>query len=193
MNWLNESKENAIARMQNYWEDSYFEYMTDLSLDERGRTGEENLYKLLLKAGLDVYWDADKNTTPEDGIYDLWVMLGGAKVRIEVKTAMRGTNNKTWQHEHIYKANVWDKLAFIDIDYDKVYFTVLDHSEMVWDEKHPVLGKKPSLREDSKDAYKVDMSKNSIQRGIDGGLTFCYTLNTDDSELIEFMREKIAG
>lgn len=192
MNFLENSKNDAINNSKYYWHDSYFEYLVPLSLDERGKNGEDIVYRILKECGFDAYWDVDKNTNVEDGIYDVYILLSGKKIRIEVKTAMRGTHTESWQHENIYASNVWDKLVFVDIDHDKLYITVLDHSEIIWNKKHPILGKKPTLRKDNKNAYKIDMSKTSIRKGVDSGLTFCYTIGEDSSELIDFVGRKFA-
>jgi hypothetical protein len=192
MNFLDESKQEMIDDAKYYWKGSYWEFLTLFSLDERGKWGEKFVYKGLLSSQLDAYWDADNNTDMDDGIYDVWAMLGSAKKRIEVKTAMRGTRLVSWQHENIYASeDVWDKLIFVDLDYNKLYVTILDYKDMVWDDKHPIIMKKPTLRKDSIDAYKVDTSGKSLERTLAAGLTFSHTVGTDLEPLSEFMRKKI--
>lgn len=192
MNFLDESKQEMIDDTKYYWKGSYWEFLTLMSLDERGKWGEKFVYKSLLASQLDAYWDADNNTDMDDGIYDVWAMVGSSKKRIEVKTAMRGTTSASWQHENIYASeDVWDKLIFVDLDYNKLYVTILDYKEMVWDKKHPIIGKKPTLRQDNTNAYKVDTSGASLKRQIIGGLTFPHTINSSLKPLSEFIREKI--
>ena len=191
-NFIEESKNESIDDSKYYWKNSYFEFLKPLSLDERGKWGENLSHKIMLNAGLEAYWDGDNNIDKEDGIYDIWTLCSGWKKRIEVKTAMRGTTTVSWQHENIYGSpDIWDKLIFLDLDYNEFYLTIFDYDEMVWDKKNPLIGKKPTLRKDSIDAYKVDMSGTSIKNTLFAGLTFSHTIGDDLTPLCKFMREKI--
>jgi hypothetical protein len=188
---LIESVEKSYDDRKDLWEDSPFRKLTLLTNDERGRWGEKFLTELFDKIQTIQYdWDADTNTNQQDGIYDIVTLKNGKRTRIEVKTATTGQNN-SWQHENIYKKEVWDKLVFIDIDYFSFYITVIGYSEMVFDYKHPVFGRKPTLRSDQGDKYKFDFGKSNLQRGIDNGYTFCYNVvNPDENGLTEFLVSK---
>lgn len=138
-------------RQRNYWKGSIFEEIVQLSNDERGKWGEETLFKFIKAlTPYNVEWDEDKNISNNDGVYDIWIIFfDGKKVRIEVKTSGIG-NGKTisWQHENIYSSEKWDKLAFIDFDYSKIWITVLNYSDMSFHSRHKVFGTKPTLRND---------------------------------------------
>ena len=181
-----------MAECKDYWKGSYFEFLKTFSLDERGKWGERLIYKLSQNSGLESYWDGDNNTDPEDGIYDIWVLFKMLKKRIEVKTAMRGTSQDNWQHENIYgSSDIWDKLVFLDLDYGKLYLTVFDYKDMVWDERNPITGRKPTLRKDSIDAYKIDMGGASLKKTLSSGYTFQHVLGENQTPLTDFLRKKI--
>ena len=185
---LIESVEHVYTNRKDMWEDSPFRKLTLLTNDERGSWGEYTLTKLFDKVGaFDYEWDKDRNTNQKDGIYDIVVLKNDRRIRVEVKTATVGQNS-SWQHENIYKKEVWDKLVFIDVDYFSINITVIDYSEMTFDEKHPVFGRKPTLRSSQEDKYKFDFGKSNIERGIDNGYTFCYNIVKPDEEgLVAFL------
>ena len=189
---IEESKQESISECKDYWKGSYFEFLKTFSLDERGKWGERLIHKMLQNSGLESCWDGDNNTDPEDGIYDIWVLFKMLKKRIEVKTAMRGTSQDNWQHENIYgSSDIWDKLVFLDLDYGKLYLTVFDYKDMVWDERNPITGRKPTLRKDSIDAYKIDMGGASLKKTLSSGYTFQHVLGKNQTPLTDFLRKKI--
>ena len=189
---IEESKQESVSECKDYWKGSYFEFLKTFSLDERGKWGERLIYKMLQNSGLESHWDGDNNTDPEDGIYDIWVLFKMLKKRIEVKTAMRGTSQDSWQHENVYGSlDIWDKLVFLDIDYDKLYLTVFDYEDMVWDKRNPIIGRKPTLRKDSIDAYKIDMGGASLKKTLSSGYTFQHVMGKDQTLLTNFLRNKI--
>lgn len=190
---LIESVENVYTNRKDMWQDSPFRKLTLLTNDERGSWGEYTLTKLFDKVGTFEYeWDKDKNTNQKDGIYDIVVLKNDRRIRVEVKTATVGQNN-SWQHENIYKKEVWDKLVFIDVDYFSINITVIDYSEMTFNEKHPVFGRKPTLRSSQEDKYKFDFGRTNIELGIDNGYTFCYNIVKPDEEgLVTFLTEKFS-
>lgn len=190
---LIESVESSYDNRKDFWEDSPFRKLTLLTNDERGRWGEKFLTELFNKIGTIQYdWDADTNTNQQDGIYDIVTKRNGVRTRIEVKTATKGQND-SWQHENIYKKEVWDKLVFIDVDYFSFCITVINYSDMVFGDKHPVFGRKPTLRSNQGDKYKFDFGNKALQRGIDNGYTFCYNVtNPDEEGLSEFLINKFS-
>ena len=189
---IEESKQESMDECKTYWAGSYFEFLKPFSLDERGKWGERLIYKLLQSSGSKSYWDGDNNTDPVDGIYDIWVLVEMLKKRVEVKTAMRGTLGESWQHEHVYGSpDIWDKLVFLDLDYDRLYLTVFDYEDMVWDRKNPITGRKPTLRKDSKNSYKVDMGGATLIKTLSTGYTFRHVLGEDQTLLADFLRNKI--
>ena len=100
-----------------YWSGSIFESVTNFSTDYKGKFGEELLFNTIKElTDIPVQWDADSNTSNDDGVYDLfWTNEDGKKVRVEVKTSGRTVSNGKpigWQHENVYFSdNKWDKLV----------------------------------------------------------------------------------
>lgn len=159
------------VNLNNIWENSDFEPLTQVSSDTRGRWGEDFLQELIKDVtNFKVKWDGDSNTSNGCGsIYDILVNFE----RTEAKTAMVGYNKKTqrrtntWQHENIYKENVWDKLLLLDIEPDGFYITCIDHDDMCFgDERHPILKKKSTKH---LSAWKFDTSRAVLKRGIENG------------------------
>ena len=173
-----------------YWKGSYFEDIVKLTNDERGKWGEE-LFRDLIKyptIEMPVMWDADKNTDPVDGVYDMFLESNsGEKLRIEVKTSGRTVSKGKpvgWQHENIYfGGNKWDKLVFIDYDADDVmYITIVDYDQVVTNGQIDLslFGKNGHCRKNEDGKAKVDFSMKSLQNGIDVGLTFKYDINNTE-------------
>ena len=167
--------------VDNYWDGSVFEGVANLGADKRGQWGEDTLEKILVSLGYEVSETGNDNIGKEDGsVFDLKVN----GFRVEVKTSVASSN---WQHENIYAENKWDKITFVDVSYDTIHFTILDYSEMVFDAKHPILNRKPTLRQAREDAYKFDFGLATLAKGVAGGITFLYDMSSPDDEgLAEF-------
>lgn len=196
---LAEAQQIIVDR--DYWIGSIFETLaTRGTPDDAGKWGEKTIWKLITTTtDLDAKWNGDKNTQTDDGIYDIWIKrnAGGKKTRIEVKTSRFGVSG-SWQHENLIKEkDKWDKLVLVDFEYLTIWITILNHSDMVFDDKHPIFGTTPCLRDNKKskmrtDKYKWDFRPLQIQRGVASGLTFCYDVKEpDDEALSQFLKEKL--
>lgn len=183
---LTESIENAYVNRKDIWQDSPFQQVTLLSNDERGKWGEEFVSSLIKKlTDLNVEWNGDNNTNQEDGVYDIMVsnVCNTIKHRLEVKTASRGTcSTPNWQHENVYASNKWDKIIFFDFDLFGFYLTIIDYKDMTFDVRHPVFGRKPTLRNNQDDKYKMDFGIQQQKRGLESGYTFWYDITNPDDE-----------
>lgn len=185
-----------------YWSGSIFESVTNFSTDYKGKFGEELLFNTIKElTDIPVQWDADSNTSNDDGVYDLfWTNEDGKKVRVEVKTSGRTVSNGKpigWQHENVYFSdNKWDKLVFIDYDANDIMFvTVVDYDMVVKDNvlDLSIFGKKGHQRKNEEGKAKVDFSMKSVQNGIDSGVTFEYDFNNPSDELFAlFLLNKLA-
>ena len=185
-----------------YWSGSIFESVTNFSTDYKGKFGEELLFNTIKElTDIPVQWDADSNTSNDDGVYDLfWTNEDGKKVRVEVKTSGRTVSNGKpigWQHENVYFSdNKWDKLVFIDYDANDVMFvTVVDYDMVVKDNvlDLSIFGKKGHQRKNEEGKANVDFSMKSVQNGIDSGVTFEYDFNNPSDELFAlFLLNKLA-
>lgn len=189
---LEETIQEAVLNSNDSWKGSYFEPLTKITNDERGRWGEKFLFRIISEvAKIESSWDGDCNTRPEDGgTYNILVNLI-RKLKNEVKTAFSCASSANWQHENIYAKSVWDKLTFVDIDYDRIYITVLTPQNMEYlfrNEQDPILGKKATLREAQEDKWKFDFSRTTMKNAIAAGYTFCYDYNNpDDKGLVEHL------
>ena len=185
-----------------YWSGSIFESVTNFSTDYKGKFGEELLFNTIKElTDIPVQWDADSNTSNDDGVYDLfWYLHNGKKVRVEVKTSGRTVSNGKpigWQHENVYFSdNKWDKLVFLDYDRNDVMFiTVVDYDMVVKDNTMDlsIFGKKAHQRKNEEGKAKVDFSMKSIRKGVDAGVTFEYDFNsTHPEELALFLLKKLS-
>jgi len=185
---------DAVNSYVNIWKGSVFEPMQTLSVDACGRWGEDFLNEILVSYGFKVKWSGDKNTNAADGKYDIVVNDN----RVEVKTSFRNRNTSTgkhggWQHENIYKAHVWDKIIFIDVDVNGIYITVLNFNDIVFKKDHPhkILKRTPCLRKNRDDGYKFDFGLNTVEYGVKGGLTYYWDLK-DEKGLRKFLTEKFS-
>ena len=178
---LKELFENVKSRYiskVNIWIGSPLEFLRKLSLDERGKWGEDFI-QALVKAitTLKVIWEGDKNTGREDGaVFDMFINL----LKTEVKTATQSTTGYTYQHENIYKegkdwegkdGTKWDKVLFLDITPTGFYITIIDRDDFYFEEPHPILEKRATLRTTHSKAYKFDTSRAVLNRGIEAGYT----------------------
>ena len=182
---IDETIKEALENRKDTWKGSPFEELvTRLTNDERGKWGEKFLFRTINEvAKIKSSWDGDCNTRPEDGgTYDILVNLI-KKLKNEVKTAFSCESSANWQHENIYAKSVWDKLTFVDVDYDKIYITVLtpDNMALLFENKQdPILGKKATLRESQEDKWKFDYSRRTLANSIKAGYTFTYDYNNPD-------------
>jgi len=189
-------KEETILIINDLWENSEFKYLRNMSSDQRGSWGENLIYRLIkLYTKYNVKWDADRNTSNSDGIYDLVVN----KHKAEVKTATSGYSSKknkltnTYQHENIYEDNVWDKLILLDVNPDGFYITIINHKDMVFGENiHPIFGKKSTKH---LSGWKFDTSKVVLERGIQNNLTIYIDMSIpnliDENKICKFLKENL--
>ena len=177
-----------------YWSGSMFENVTHYSTDYKGKWGEQYLRDMIKEfTDIPVQWDGDRNTNPDDGIYDLfWYLHNGKKVRVEVKTSGRTVvkgKPKGWQHDNVYFCgNKWDKLIFVDYDADdSVCFTILNYDDVVKEDSLDlrVLGMGYGhVRKNEQGKAKVDTRIKQRDAGIANNVTFCYDYNNPQDELL---------
>ena len=177
------------------WKDSPFEKLIIMSNDARGRWGEKLIAKLLSEAGFYNTWFGGKKIRDDGGTYDI-KLHRDSNHRVEVKTA---TSFKTWQHEPIYREDLWDLAVFADIKYSSIVFTIFDRLSILdilvpEKAKHPVLGKGATLRKHKDGGYKLDFSSRTHSLCLENDWAFEYDLNEPDmTGLISFIRRRING
>jgi|14BtaG_2_1085337.scaffolds.fasta_scaffold07959_3 hypothetical protein len=174
-------------KRNNLWKNSPYEFLvtTGLSPDDKGRWGEEFIHSLIEEhTEFNSEWMGDENAGHNDGsIFDININ----KKRTEVKMATSGVNRKknklnyTFQHENIYEEKIWDKLVLLDVEPSGFYLTVINHEDMVFgDNIHPIFKKKSTKH---LSAWKFDMSKTSLNRGLENGLTTYLSIDWNESDL----------
>ncbi len=164
----------------NPWNNSPFKTLLTLSIDGRGKVGEEIISQAFHAIPCNIQEDI---TDVNDGNkYDMKVN----NYTIEVKTAYRDTRN-SWQHENIYRnANV-DYIIFIDFDYQNVIISCVPTSIIPFDEKDKIFGKKATLRKAKDDGYKFDFSRRTHQNLINNNLAQVFSQTATKEELGEWL------
>ena len=158
INIINEYSKKS--KKQSYWKGSKFESMMKLSSDERGEIGEKIINDLINElTDLPVVWEQNQNVGRIDG--DIWDILINNK-RTEVKLAMRGSTKPTWQHEKIVEEECWDKIIFIDLDYNGIWFSIQSYGQIPYgDNKHEITDTKSTYH---LGGWKFDLSPTKINK-----------------------------
>lgn len=186
LNIINEYSKKS--KKQSYWEGSQFESMLKLSSDERGEIGEKIINDLVGElTDLPVEWEQNQNVGRTDG--DIWDILINNQ-RTEVKLAMRGSTNPTWQHEKIVEEKCWDKIIFIDLDYNGIWFSIQSYGQIPYgDNKHEITGTKSTYH---LGGWKFDLSLTKINKLKASGYSIYYDLsNPNLEELANFFNKHL--
>lgn len=165
---------------ENPWDNAIFGDIYHLSNDTRGKFGEQIISQLLHILKWDIQEDtSDKNIHP-DGHYD----IKANNLRLEVKTACRGSNN-SWQHEPLYDNAVFDAcdyVIFLDFNYDHYYLTVCKSMDLPLGGRSNIQmfgNKHGTLRKNKDDGYKLDFSNTTIQTALKAEI--CQQFDATDS------------
>ena len=131
------------------WQDSPYRDFLNLTLDTRGKLGEQIISQALSNSG-NANIIIEENTSDVnvkgDGVhYDM--KING--LLIEIKTAYRGKNNN-WQHENLY-VSAADMSIFLDIDYQGLYITVIPEKLLPLGKDSPIFGRKHGTLRKNKD------------------------------------------
>ncbi len=166
---------------KNFWHGSPFEPLLRLGLDERGEWGEKLIETIIsCYTTMSVVWKGNKTTSREDG--SIWDILISLK-RTEIKTAMRGSDKDTWQHEKIVEEPCWEKIIFLDLDYNGIWFTVQNHDDIPFgNSKHKLLGVKSTP---CKGGWKFDLSGSRISKLEKKGYSFYYDMNNGNNDKLK--------
>lgn len=174
------------SNKKNYWEGSTFERLLEIGPDERGEWGEKTVNDILIEyVNITTEWEGNQNTGREDNtVWD--ILING--YRTEVKTAMRGSTTTSWQHEKITEENCWEKLIFVDIDYNGIWFTVQNYGQIPYGEsKHDITKTKSTYH---LGGWKFDLSPTKIKKLKDKGYSFYHDINNPDlNSLSEFFNK----
>lgn len=166
------------------WESSPFKKLLTLTIDGRGRVGEEIVSRAIATTPHKI--DENISDVNDGNKYDMKV----DGKRIEIKTAYRDKSN-SWQHENIYKNAGVDKVVFVDFDYDKVIMSVASSDIIPFSERNTTFGKKATLRKSKDDGYKLDFSRTTHKNLDKAGLVKTFKSNATDKEIGEWLNNMI--
>lgn len=154
-----------------------------LTCDQSGKLGERLLLKICDASGIvrEYYGDRNSSTTDDGNVYDVLMDVDGRRFRIEVKTARLSSTGYNFQHESLRNDRGSDFWIFIDIEPEKIHVIVLKDFDL--EERHPVLGRKPHLRKESTNTYKLDVGPRTIQKAREAGISM--TFSNDDPETLK--------
>lgn len=133
------------------WDTGTFADLLKLSIDRRGRVGEELIATALHKGGVQGVTRAGG----KDRRKKQWD-IRTADMTIEVKTATLGRNASTFQHERIEKNRQWDALVLLDIAPNDVYLSWTTHGSLDWRNMH---------RRDPEGYHKKDLRLSDLESG----------------------------
>jgi hypothetical protein len=174
-------------KRKDFWKGSKFESLIEQTSDARGVWGEELVDMLLTSADIDCVWTKDTNVKQENGIWDILIKLLPKDKRLEVKTAFKDTGDDKWQHDKIDEEAYWHIIIFVDVDYDKIYFTIQNKEDIPFDsDGHKILkgggdnGGKKSTRHLS--AWKFDLNRKQLGILEEHGFTYKLDINNPDYE-----------
>ena len=157
----------------NKWLSSKFKKIKDLSIDRRGKIGEEYVYNLFKNDDGTIY---NEDIIDTSATYD--IIINNKKV--EIKTATIGVNN-TFQHENFF--DTCDYYILLDISYNGIYICCYSknsekdiYSIASYHSRHTTGAKKLTV---SLSQYKKLISKN-------------YAISSDDDiNIYNFLKSKI--
>lgn len=169
-----------------FWDGSVFEKIAKTNNDARGELGEiwfsewiKNLTTLTINT------DRTNSSVKADGHYDMKIN----NARVEIKTAVRGAS-KTWQHEPLYTNEFCDYVVFIDVDFDKVFLTIVHTNELPLVERSVIFpNRMATLRKNKDNGYKLDFSNKTISDLQKAGRCFTITFETAPTEIGSFIEQ----
>jgi hypothetical protein len=194
----------------NIWDNSLFDGIQNLTIDQSGFVGEKSFFDLANKCKNIVIDYDSSNTDQPDGIYEGSIgVIGDEKIKVnitndkfketskrslyrypnrtETKTARLGVNN-SFQHEKIKDSSYTDFIVFIDYSPNSVFLTILKTSDMDFScqTRHPIINRKMHHRK-KEDSYKFDIGMKGIKNCIKNGITLEINQYTDDNTIHNFI------
>lgn len=177
------------------WQDSPYRDFLNLTLDTRGKLGEQIISQALSNSGnvnIVIEEDVSDVNVKGDGVhYDMKVN----GLLIEIKTAYRGKGN-SWQHENLY-VSAADMSIFLDIDYQGLYITVIPEKLLPLGKDSPIFGRKHgTLRKNKDDGYKLDFSQTTLKTFFAHGENYCKYFDESEASLEnigQFIAERICA
>ncbi len=129
LNKIEEIKRRKPSQMFD-WNDSLYEDIQFLTIDERGQLGEEITVEILKKFGCKISYEASV-TGAEKG----WDFISnGLKIETKLATITIGTGG--FQHENLHPQRDFDGILFIDVAPNEVYLTAVCKKDIIWKKIH---------------------------------------------------------
>lgn len=131
------------------WNDSLYEDIQFLTIDERGQLGEEITVEILKDFKCEIAYDS--STTEAVKGWDF--ISNGLKIEVKLATITIGTGG--FQHENLHPQRDFDGVLFIDVAPSEIYLTAVCKKDIFWRKLH--------RRENG--VYKCDFSIKHIKDG----------------------------
>ena len=169
------------------WKNSEYKDIAKLQSNNVGIVGEQLVYTLCNKAGIEASIDGVKTKQKGGGAGD--GIINGKTV--EIKTAIQGNTSKSFQHELGETPWKADYMIFLDISPDHYYMTIFEN----FTEEHYKSGEKCSpyfptksiTWRKKKGAFKLDTTVAINQDNIKKGISIKITDNIDKRDINTFV------
>lgn len=151
-----------VSLDKNKWMSSSFEDVNKLKVNNSGKIGEILIYNICTQFNINKKM-FKRNVSK--GVYDILIK----NKRIEIKTARVGNGKyNTFQHETLSNDGC-DYYLFVDIKPNEYYITVLKKFDL--NERCKITKSKATLRKNTSNVYKFNLSETMLKRGIQSGNT----------------------
>jgi len=176
---------------RNIWNNSRYKDLHKLQSNNIGRIGENYMKKLCNTCGIEEDIDGVKHKTKGGGAGD-----GTIKNKsVEIKTAVVGTSNKTFQHELGEHPWVTDYIIFVDIDIDDIYLTIFKNFTQERYKSNmkcaPYFPTKKITQRKNKGNFKLDTSININENNVKSGIGLKITENILWEKIKLYIEDKI--
>ena len=112
------------------WNDSLYEDIQFLTIDERGQLGEEITVEILKSFRCKIAYDASITEAVKG-----WDFISNG-LKIEVKFATITIGTGLFQHENLHPQRDFDGILFIDVSPNEIYLTAVCKKDIIWKELH---------------------------------------------------------
>jgi len=112
------------------WNDSLYEDIKFLSIDERGQLGEEITVEILKSFKCNIVYDSSITEAVKG-----WDLISN-RLKIEVKFATVTIGTGLFQHENLHSQRDFDGVLFIDVTPNKIYLTAVCKKDILWKKLH---------------------------------------------------------
>ncbi|MEK7540971.1 MAG: hypothetical protein AAB529_01905 [Patescibacteria group bacterium] len=112
------------------WNDSLYEDIQFLTIDERGQLGEEITVEILKDFKCKIDYDASITEAVKG-----WDFISNG-LKIEVKFATITIGTGLFQHENLHAQRDFDGILFIDVAPNEIYLTAVCKKDIIWKNLH---------------------------------------------------------